>query len=251
MSSLKINSRLLLITFFIFSNSWIYRIIKENFAIGLLVITASFLIGRFWDSENSFKVILISLAVLILFQYQTTQPQSLTILENDEQRVQQERIRGYPPTYIDLYFKVVWLKPAEWIEKNNYVIALSKVEQNIFENLDLNKYFFGGSPRNKPDDFEKFPFFLLPLFILGIFGIVREEKYMILGILLILPLGLLTYIGNKNSLGPFVLFPFFIFLFAAGAKFLGAHAKNKKLLFLSLVTLILLGFILQISYGKI
>lgn len=246
----KINHGLLFTVFLVFSNFWIYRVLKENLLLGIVLIVVTLFMRIFLEKKDSFKIFL-ACSLLLVFQYITTQPQSLTLLENDEQRVQQERSRSYPPAYIDLYFKVIWFKPAEWIEKNNLVIGLSRIEKNLFENLDINKYFFGGSPRNSPQDFEKFTFFLLPLFIVGMYKVVSGRIFNFLLLVFVIPLIFLSIVGNKNSLGAFAFFPFFILTFIYGINFLDKIIKNRKILYAGIILSIILGFVLQISYAKI
>lgn len=246
----KISPGFLFTIFLLFSNFWIYRIFKENFLLGIVLISVTLLMRIFLEKKDSFKIFL-ACALLLAFQYTATQSQSLTLLENDEQRVQQERSRSYPPTYIDLYFKVIWFKPAEWIEKNNLVIGLSRIEKNLFENLDINKYFFGGSPRNSPQDFEKFTFFLLPLFLAGAYKIVSDKMFNFLLLVFVMPLIFLSIVGNKNNLGAFAFFPFFILTFTHGINFLYKIIRNRKILYVGLISAIILGFVLQISYAKI
>lgn len=242
----KIRPRYLLSVFLIFSNFWIYKILYQNLFAGILLGILTLII--LLNTEK--KITTLCLAVLILFQFQTTSIKSLTLLDNDEQRVQSERIKSYPPTYIDLGLKVIWLKPSDWIERNNLVIGLSKVEKNFFESLDLNKYFFGSFPRNKPEDFEKFPFAYLPFFILGVYLLIKKKNFGVLTVLFILPVAIMTYLGSDNRLGPFIIFPFFIKSFYTGAYWLMDRFKGKQIFYATFFVLIMLGFILQISYGK-
>jgi len=251
MSLPKIDLRSLLIIFLIFSNFWIYRIFKLDFIVGLTVVITTLIICLFWNSKKSFLISLLCILVLLFFQYKTTNSQSLTILNNDEQRVQSERMLSYGPTYIDLYFKVIWLKPAEWIEKNNLVIALSRIEKNLFENLNLNKFFFGGFPGNKPEDFEKFTFFLMPFFILGLLKITKEKKIKQLGVLFLLPLVLLMYLGNNSQFSQFSFFPFFILSFWSGIDYLANLQKHKISYYTFVIFLLLTGLLVQLSYAKI
>lgn len=242
----KINPKYLLSVFLIFSNFWIYKILYQNLFAGILLGVLTLIILQ----NTRKKITALCLAVLILFQFQTTSIKSLTLLDNDEQRVQSERIKSYPPTYIDLGLKVIWLKPADWIERSNLVIGLSKVEKNFFESLDLNKYFFGSFPRNKPEDFEKFPFAYLPVFILGVYLLIKKKNFWELTVLFILPVVIMTYLGSDNRLGPFIIFPFFIKSISEGANWLRDKFKGSKFFYITFVILVLLSFILQISYGK-
>lgn len=221
---LKNNSKFILPLFLIFSNFWIYRIFAANSFLGFLISLISFVVCL---NLKNIKIILICLTFLIFLQIQTTEIKSLVNLDNDQQRVQQERIRSYPLTYINLYFKVIWLKPVEWIEKNNMVIISSRIEENLFDNLDLNKFFFAGFPRNNPSDFEKFPYIYLPIFILGTINFIKTKELKLLIFLFLIPVLVLSIIGNSNPLGPVALFPFFIAVFVSGINLIGEKYLHK------------------------
>lgn len=221
----KSNSKIFFLLLLIFSNFWIYKIFAANSLLGLLISLISFVV--YLNLKNT-KIILICLIFLIFLQIQTTEIKSLTNLDNDQQRVQQERIRSYPLTYINLYFKVVWLKPVEWIEKNNLVIILSRIEENLFDNLGINKFFFAGFPRNNPSDFEKFPYIYLPIFVLGVINFVKTKQFGILILLFLIPILVLAIIGNSNNIGPIVLFPFLIAASVTGINLLTEKYLHKS-----------------------
>lgn len=208
----KNNYKLLLTLFLVFSNFWIFKIFSQNLFIGIILVFVTMVILL----NHHKKVLLVCLFILLFMQYQTTNIRNLYLLDNDQQRVQQERIRSYPLTYIDVFGKVLWLKPEIWFEQNNFVIAASKVEENFFENLDLNKYFFAGFPRNNNSDFEKFPYIYLPVFIFGLSNLISKKRYEIFFLSFAIPVIFLSMIGNENKLGPFSLFPFFMLSFLRG-----------------------------------
>ena len=130
------------------------------------------------------------------------------------------------------------------------MIALSRLEENLFTDLDLNRYFFGGFPRNKPEDFEKFPYVYLPIFLIGIYASLKKGTPKELGFLLVMSLLLLAFIGNDNKLGPFILFPFFVLSIFKGFMFLEKMINKGKLFYLLAIIMVMLVFVLQISYGK-
>lgn len=207
MSFLKSNFKFFLALLLIFSNYWIYKILMADFFVGLILIFVSLVV---FIKPWNIKLYILSVLVILFMQFQTTHIKDLKLLDNDEQRVQQERIRSYPPTYIDIFSKVIWLKPEIWIEQNNFVIALSRIEKNLFDNLDVNQYFFSGFPRNDSLDFQKFPYIILPFFIIGIYSLVIKKQYFVLYLFFLTPVFFLAFAGNDNNLGPFSLFPFFI-----------------------------------------
>lgn len=246
MSLLKNNSKLLLVLFLVFSSFWIYKIFYLNLLIGIVLIIVISVVSL---NVSRKKVLFVCLILLLFLQYQTTEIKSLLALDNDQQRVQQERIRSYPLTYINLYFKVIWLKPDSWIEQNKFVIALSKIEENFFENLDFNKYFFGGFPRNNPSDFQKFIFILLPVFIIGVLNLVRKKDISFLILLFAIPILFLSTIGNDNALGPFSVLPFFIISMVYGIDYLDRFLKHKAVFRVLAIIVVLICFSIQLSYG--
>lgn len=246
MSLLKNNSGILLTALILVSNYWVIRIFNLNALMALSVIALSFLILTALKKK---MILILGMTALLLLQFYTTEFTNLTYLDNDRQRVQQERIRSYGLTYVDLYFKVIWLKPAEWIEQNKFVIILSRIEENIFEALDINYYFYGGFPRNNPSDYEKFPYILIPFFIAGLFRLIEKREYFNSTFLFLLPLSLLTVIGQNNSFGSFVLIPLIIYCSLEGILFTAGFFKNKKIFYTLLVILILIFLYMQINYA--
>jgi hypothetical protein len=113
MSLLKNNSGILLTALLLVSNYWVIKIFNLNALMALSVIALSFII---LTAIKKKMILILGMTALLLLQFYTTEFTNLTYLDNDRQRVQQERIRSYGLTYVDLYFKVIWLKPAEWIE---------------------------------------------------------------------------------------------------------------------------------------
>lgn len=249
MSLLKTKLRIVLPLFLIFSNVWIYKIYNENFSIAAVLVILTLLVYFFKETKNETKIFVFSIAILLFLQFQVTSMKSLTKLDDDQIRIQHERMESYPPLYLNLKFKVLWLKPAHWIEENNTIIALSVIQNNFFETIDINRYFFGGYPRNKASDFEKFPFTFLPLFLIGIYKLISNQKLNILLILFGLPI-LLTSIIGSNNYGAFSLFPSFILTFYYGVKVLSMHFKDSKSWYLFFISITILGFILQIGYVK-
>ena len=141
--------------------------------------------------------------ILFIFQYQTTNRTNFlhqTALEKDRQ---QQLLNYYPPLKIPL---------AWWLEGRPEARIFYRLKQNLFSVFDQNIYFFAYHPRedNSFDIYPKFTFLLLPFFVLGLLRLIRNKQKSLLLTSAILPLALLTLLGNKNPLGSFSLFPFII-----------------------------------------
>ncbi len=240
-----------LLLFLIFSNFWMIKILSINFFLGIFLSVFCIAAIFFENEQNSpsdKKIILLSgILILCFLQFYLTGFTNLNYLDNDSQRVKEERIKSYPLLYIPIFTKAVWIKP-EWIESNFLIFTMSKIEVNTFSFFDLNYYFFGGYPRNLPSDYEKIPFVLLPFFIVGVLNLLKRKKYEFISVLTI-PVFLISVIVGENKIfGPFSLFPFLIISIYYGTLF-AAKKFNYRLFYPLLLVSILLILILQISYA--
>lgn len=202
------------------ANLWIYKIFAVNLVLGMLILLAT--ISLF---KNSKFFWLLYIPILII-QIQTTNKTSLTAISNDDRRIIDMRLRSYPSRY---------LRFGYWLEERKESIIFSKVATNFFENMDPNLYFFANSPRQRVGirEFEKFPYVLLPFFLLGVFGLISNKNKKFWLISFLIPLTVLSIIGNKNSLGPFSFFPFFAVSIYEGLKKL--QTKHLKIFIIVLV----------------
>jgi len=211
--------------FVLLANFWIWRILFNSVPLGLLVLASSiFLYLSFKrSSKKYFFAFLVLFSLLLIFQWKTTSKESLVELSNDEQRVQQMRLKEYPPIRISI---------AHWFENREESIAFFRILENFSETIDPNLYFFANHPRERVgiNEFEKFPYIFLPLFFYGLVLSVAERRKLVLGMSFILPVVLISIIGHKNQLGPFSLFPFLAVSITHGLELLFQTAICKKIL---------------------
>lgn len=227
--------------FVIIFNLWIWKIFNFNFLIGITVILTT--VSLYYKKLT----LTILFFILILFlQYKTSSINSLTFLNGDEKIVQEQKMHGYPPVYISLGTKKVYIPVSNWLEARPEILIFYKLQTNISEVVDPNLYFFANHPRERAGlkEYEMFPYILIPFFI---FGISKTEKKDLKFLLLsISPLILLSLIGNSNKAGPFSLFPF-----VANSVSVGLYPifSNKKYLVIFLIIFTLV-FIQVLSYAK-
>lgn len=212
----------------IFANLWIWRIFLLNFFIGILLI-----LSIIFFQKKLFIFSFLTVLLVLVFQVKTTQKTSLTAISNDDRRVIDMRLRAYPARFLRIGY---------WLEERKESLAFRRITQNLFENLDPNLYFFANHPRQRVGikEFEKFPYLLLPVFLIGLFPVLSKKHLSFWLISFFLPLTVLSLIGNKNSLGPFSLFPFFVIIISHGLKKIGLNFW--------LVIIFLLVFVQIISY---
>lgn len=179
--------------------------ISANLLIGILVIVTTVFLYR-----NS-KYFPFFFFVLLVFQVTTTQKNSLTNIANDDRRVIDMRLRAYPSKVLRIGY---------WLEERRESIALGRVTKNFFENLEPNLYFFANHPRERVgmEEFEKYHFVFLPFFLAGFFSLVKAKQWLLPMLSFVIPLTILSFVGNQNILGPFSVFPFFSVCIANGLK---------------------------------
>ena len=174
------------LTVVIFLNPWTFRIMQHNLLIVFLIFMMSALLYKAMSGTITKKITVFCVMLLIpimVFQWKTTTPQSLTLLENDEQRVRETRLTFYNPSshYVRLLFYKLNLK--NFLEGELHTASF-RIQRNFFESIDPNIYFFGGHPRARvwANDFEKFPFILIFPFLIGMYLVVRRKLFLIWGI---------------------------------------------------------------------
>ena len=192
-------NKFLIFFLFLFLNLWIWKIFFEDFLIFsiLIVITVASYKKFITDRKKSLVLVqLLMILLTVITQYLTTSISSLTELTNDQIRIRDMRLREYPPVFIRLGAKTLWLPVAYRMEARPESIAIERIQENIFESLDINQYFFASHPRQRVGvkEFEKFPYILLPFFILGIVKLINNKDYGFIIIYLVLPILFVAFV---------------------------------------------------------
>lgn len=195
----------------LFGNLWVWRIFNYSILIGLLVVVTSIFVFLSTSLHPSFRrLAILFFVVMLVLQFHTSERISLIELSNDQIRERDMRLKEYPPVKLSIVGKTVWIPVAHWFENRKESIAFFRILDNISYVVDPNLYFFANHPRQRVGikEFEKFPYILSPFFIIGLFHLFNSEKNrLFLLVSIILPVVLISFIGNMNSLGPFCLFP--------------------------------------------
>lgn len=228
-------------------NLWIWKMFLSNIFIALLSLTVS--IALYFITSKLSKVFLLFFALLIYLQWSTTSIRPLTELDNDEKRVQQDRLNAYPPVVLQIAGRAKWLPVAHWFEGRKESIAAFRILDNLGATLEPNIYFFANHPRERVGftEFEKFPYILLPLFLFGLLTIIKTSNLNYF-LAFFAPVILLSFIGHRNNLGPFLLFPFFTTCLAFGIYKYWEYLKKRMKLKIISVTLFLFVFLEALAY---
>jgi hypothetical protein len=238
-------------------NLWIWRIVSFSFPLSLFVFASSIFLYLSIKSKNkNYKFLFVVFFTLLLFfQWKTTTKIPLTYLSNDQQRIQHMRLKEYPPVYIRLADKTLWIPLAWWFEGRGESIAFFRILDNFSEIIDPNLYFFANHPRERVgiNEFEKFPYILLPFFIYGILVLLEQKRLKPLLLAFTVHLVMLSIIGSQNFLGNFSIFPLLTVVTSSGLG--GAFGKvrhlsknRKNILMIGFLVVYILVFLQLISY---
>jgi hypothetical protein len=190
------------------SNLWIYRIWGNSPVVAVITIISSLC----WFLVIKKRLLpvwaMIFMVCLLVGQYKFTEIDNYLDLDLDEARIQLMRLNEYPPIYIKVGEKVLWIALPYWIEARRESVIWDQIKTNLGEAIDPNLYFLANHPRERVGiiEFEKFPYVFLPIFLLGMYELFRNNKFLLIWIGLI-PLLVTSMIGHKSLLGAVGMFP--------------------------------------------
>ncbi|KKQ18483.1 MAG: hypothetical protein US31_C0004G0045 [Berkelbacteria bacterium GW2011_GWA1_36_9] len=198
-----------------FSNFWIWKIISNNLLIGILLILASIL-GFIFISSKTNRLFLICLSlvftILVVITINVAFDKNLTIVSSQMRLLLDKRHQFFSSDLGKVFKNKLALNYyVNWYPK------ISKFHRNISYVVDLNSYFFESHPRERPgfNEFSKYPFFLAPIFILGLLIIlVKGNKRLVLSAVILICLSAITV--PEFALGPILSFPIINSLLATG-----------------------------------
>lgn len=180
-------------------------------------------------SKKAVFIFLVLMSVLAIFQHASTKVSALDLVSNDDRRLIDLRMRAYPPVYFGVLGKTIWIPAAHWLEEKPYLLIGNRFVTNVFENLDLNQYFFAGHPKERLNsiDFDKYYYLFLPLLLMGWFNLANKKGSVYWSSFFV-SLFLLGVWGNQSPVGPLILYPFLSVGIVSGTKVLIAKYEAKK-----------------------
>ena len=197
---------------------WFWQIISQHrwLAILILLSTISLTLARGSPRKIPTFIFIISLTSLLAWQLISVPHTPLTYLDNDQQRVQQLRLRAYPPISIQILNKRYYLPLAHWLEARPETTTFYRLRDNFSQLIDPSTYFFAGHPRERIGDIEteKFTFIWMPFFIIGCLLWLRKPRPLFWLTIVLGVLGSLTWRSAVQQ--PVVLLPFITVIIIEG-----------------------------------
>jgi len=201
-----------------FGNFWIWKILKENLIIGLLLLALNLLILRNF-TNNSKRIYFLAGTVFIILSILILRngfDKGIFTLDPDETQKIANR-HGYYSSELGPFFLN---KPVLYFYKNIYP-TIFELQRNFLYSLDPNIYFFTGHPRERYgiSEFDKYPFILFPLFFIGVIAAVYQKRWS-LSIYILIATLVSAFVRPSYLLGPMLIFPAVNFLELLGLKIL-------------------------------
>lgn len=203
----------------IFSSSWFLKIVSYNTFLGILMVLLSLGLCYVVFSKQKIVWMLFFLGYSVATFVIVSRFFDTTIFTTDRLEKMQLDERGRYMGKLDFNFNSEWLLP------------FYKIEKNFFYLLDLNQYFFAGHPRERGDayEFEKFNFFFMSLFLLGIWRVVKLRYFELL-VLAFSQILFSSLISPGGEIGVLPVLPILVVVMALGLSFLITlvYLKFKK-----------------------
>lgn len=238
----------------LFGNLWIWRIFSTNILIGLTTVFSSLFLYQSVRSNKSKKLLVFFFLILLFFQYKNTRILPLTYLNEQEKVLQLRRLNEHPPVKLSLGSKSIWIPTAYWLEKRAEILIFYRMQKNLKEVLSPNLYFFANHPNERVGikEYEKFPYILLPFFVVGLLGL-NFRRNITFGILLFATIFLLAIIGSDGGAEPISIFPFIAIASVRGLEYVWGRisklkSQNLRITTVSIFILIYLLIIVQTAY---
>lgn len=197
------------------SSRWEWIIISKNIWVGILTFLLSVVVFLYF-SQYKFTKLLWILIILTTLLVITTFRQAFdeSIFRTSALDIQQyyRRHEYYASGLGKIYtnrFALFYFK--------NFNSPIKKLQRNIFENLDINLYFFSNHPRERlgVEEFEKYSQIFLPFFLIGVLYFIYVLSWELLIYTIIVAL-LSSTISPKYELGPILFFPLINYFISNG-----------------------------------
>lgn len=222
---LKIPAKLYLIFVITLANFWIWKIFGKDLILGIVLVLLSLALFTLSNIKSDKKNSLLTLLFIIFISSQiliSGIDKDLTILSSDQQKTIGDR-HGYYSVELGRLFQN---KFTLRFYKDFYPY-ISAYEENVFNALSPNLYFFNSHPREreKIGEFAKYPAILILPFIFGLFMFIQSSNNILIQYLFfaILTTGL---IKQNYLFGPILFFPFINILITNGL--MGIYRKIRK-----------------------
>ena len=204
-------------------NFWIWRIFTNDLVLAIVLILLSVSLYMLLSKGLFLKLTILLFIIASILTIKSGFDKDLLVTTYDEENKLNDRHPYYAVELGNLYLN----RFGTFINKKISPLFY-QYETNFFSSLDLNLYFFASHPRERlgVEEFKKYNFLFLPVFLVGTFFIVQKKPKIVL--IYLLAAGFVSGVISQNyRLGPVLLFPFFTTLIAFGLQQVNLKIQNR------------------------
>lgn len=212
----------------IFLNYWIWKIIRDNLLIAIVLIILTFLLFQSFIGKNlKTRVFIIMFLLFASISFIMLRPNFDKSIQEftpeDEVKLNDRHF------YYSFELGNLFLNNKVLNYYKNYSLPVYKIKRNLFSNLDLNLYFFSSAPRERAgvNEFKKYPFVLIPFFISGALLIIYRGSLQLVSYLAAAAL-VSAFVASGYALGPILFFPLINVCIAVGIISVPGMIKRLK-----------------------
>lgn len=219
----KVGLNTIVFVFILLGNFWIWKVFSFHFLLGVFLTIVSIFL---YSATSSRKVKLLTFGLLILlviFQVKTGEIFTASEFSKEQKTFQTQRMGYYNQGIVSRGIRYLF----EVKDGGRIIFGFLG---NISEVVDPNLYFFANHPRERVGvkEFSKFPFLYVFPFWIGLMQILMEKNEQSFRILFLLSISLYGFAGSRNEVGPFLLFPFFVYILTIGTQRLIDMTVKRK-----------------------
>ncbi|MBI2600790.1 hypothetical protein HYW42_02450 [Candidatus Daviesbacteria bacterium] len=206
-------------------NFWVWRIFQGNIFLGVILLFLTFILFRLYQDKKGKLLIALLISIVLVSLFVLGEGWDKTIFaKSPAQVLLQDRRHGYLADNLGKAFT----NKASQIFYARFSTPIYKMQENVFSTLDLNLYFFASHPRERAgiDDFEKYSFVFLPVFLIGFVKLLSEKKKIVIYYFL-LALVVSAFISSKYRFGPVFFFPLINLAITIGFLYLVNFFRTK------------------------
>lgn len=210
------------------ANFWIWKVIKGDVFLGLLLISLSLAVTYLTNIKFGIRVFLIFLFLSLAIGSQTLISgfdQGLKMISFDQEKQLGERHGYFSIDFGKLFQNKFALRFYKDI--NPY---LNVYQSNVFNSLSLNLYFFANHPREraKVREFPMYPaIFVVPFFI-GLIYCISRPNYLLTGYLTFALL-ITGFVRQDYIYGPILMMPLINMLITLGLKNVYIYLRKNEI----------------------
>ena len=194
----------LLILLVSLTNPWAWLLLQKSPILLLLLILLTFLLLHLFRKRGVKEAIFV---IILIFLISILETRAYLNTNDWKRNPAQISLMAQRHGYLSETLGEIYKNKFALIYYTNYEFIFDRYWQNLFDNLDINLFFFKNHPRERPgvNELDKYWPLYLPFFLFGLYKLFKNPYKPFLACLTLIIL--LSGLSSRNALGPILYFP--------------------------------------------